>query len=252
MSFLSFNSFETACAFFTRFGRARIVSAQQIAESVFWYPVVGLLLGLLSSCIVWFCLNFLDNHIAPWGIAWLYVLFNVWVTRAMHWDGLADLCDAAGSNVDKVRFWEIIKDSCLGTFGCLALIVFFSGMLIAVHANILLENYYILILAPLLGRAFCLFFTRVASPYTSPYAKNSLSGAVYPGVKFAHLLFWAFIIICSLLVLFELATLIIFLLACAALFAYLTKIAKANAGYNGDFLGAIIIIVELLAFGILR
>lgn len=247
MSVFNLAAFNTACSFLTRFGRGSIVSAHIIAESVFWYPVVGLLLGSLGSFIVWFCSTFLDNYIAPWGIAWVYVLFNIWATRGMHWDGLADLSDALGGDASQSRFWEIIKDSSLGAFGCLSIIVAFSGMLIAVYTSVLQHNYYILILAPFLGRTLCLLFIAIAKPYAS----NSLSGTVYSGAKFGHLLFWAFIMVSSLLILFSLETIIIFLIACCAVFVYLAKISKNNGGFNGDFLGAIIIITELLALGIL-
>lgn len=248
MSFLSLSAFETACSFLTRFGRARIVSAHTIAESAFWYPVVGLLLGILGSLAVWFCITYLDNHINPWWIAWVYVVFIIWVSRGMHWDGLADLSDAAGANVSQTRFWEIIKDSNLGTYGGLSLIVVFSGMLITVHGSILLQNYYILTLAPFIGRAMCLFFIGISSPFPV----DSLSTTVSTGVRFPHLIFWALIMLCLLLILFRLETIAVFLIACCVFFAYLAKVAKNNGGFNGDFLGTIIVVTELLAFGILR
>lgn len=246
---MSLTAFETACSFLTRFGRARIVSAKTIAEAAFWYPLVGLLLGTLGYIIVWLCISTLSNYISLWSIAWFYVLFNLWITRAMHWDGLADLSDGLGSNVtDKIRFWQITTDSRLGVYGCLSLVSVFSGMIIATYGNILQQNYIILLLAPFLSRAFCLFFTRLASPYTS----ESLSGAIYPGVALVHLLFWAFVMLCFLLIMFSFTSTIIFLAACCALMIYLAKIAKNNGGFNGDFLGTVIVITELIALGILR
>ena len=83
------------------------------------FPLAGALIGALSAAILtaaaW--LNF-NPPIA----ALLAVAAGVIVTGALHEDGLADCADALGAH-DKKRRLEIMRDSRVGTFGVLALIV---------------------------------------------------------------------------------------------------------------------------------
>ena len=48
---------------------------------------------------------------------------TVWLTGALHEDGLADVADGLGGTQDRKRALEIMKDSCVGAFGVLALVL---------------------------------------------------------------------------------------------------------------------------------
>jgi adenosylcobinamide-GDP ribazoletransferase len=51
------------------------------------------------------------------------LLANILSTRALHLDGLADFADALGGGWDKIKRLEIMKDTRLGVFGGVAVIV---------------------------------------------------------------------------------------------------------------------------------
>jgi adenosylcobinamide-GDP ribazoletransferase len=81
-----------------------------------WFPVVGAVLGLLGVAMARLPL--------PPPLAALLVL-AVWalVTGGLHEDGLADTFDAFGGGRSREDIFRILKDSRLGAFGALALVL---------------------------------------------------------------------------------------------------------------------------------
>ena len=96
--------------------------SRNLSQSLPWFPVVGLFLGLILYAFgyLWSVLPF-----GGWtaGGALLAVLLDVWLTRGLHLDGLADWADSIGGNLDRERRLEIMKDVNLGAFGVLALVL---------------------------------------------------------------------------------------------------------------------------------
>ena len=90
------------------------------ARAVWAYPLVGLILGLLVSVVAWFA-NALSLS-AMMG-AGLTLAALVLLTGAMHEDGLADTADGLWGGQDVKRRLEIMKDSRIGAYGVLALIL---------------------------------------------------------------------------------------------------------------------------------
>ena len=108
-----------AMDFLTRLAPARIHDDATIAASVKYFPVAGMVVG--TVCTAPFALGVLRGH--PWLQAWLLLCLNLWITRGLHWDGMADIADAWGASGDTQRFWTVIKDSRIGAFGGMALVL---------------------------------------------------------------------------------------------------------------------------------
>ena len=100
-----------------------------LAQAVWCYPVVGLILGVCLAPVLWLApqinLPSLANGLLV--IAVLSVL-----TGALHEDGLADVADGFGGGAERTRKLDIMKDSRMGSYGTLALIlvVLFKASLI--------------------------------------------------------------------------------------------------------------------------
>lgn len=77
-----------------------------------WYPAAGALIGL-AVALAW--------H-SPLQ-ATLAILTAVAVTGGLHEDGLADVCDAVRAGRTRERMLEILKDSRIGTYGALAIVL---------------------------------------------------------------------------------------------------------------------------------
>ena len=88
------------------------------------FPGVGWLVGGLVAGLTALLLNYLpDGGYAPlvaavWGTA-----FGVWLTGAFHEDGLADVFDGLGGSPERERALIIMKDSRVGAFGAISLVL---------------------------------------------------------------------------------------------------------------------------------
>ncbi len=210
-----------------------------LGKSVAYFPAAGLFLGALAVLPLWVGLG--SGHY--WLQAWLYVGLMAWLTRGLHWDGLADLADACASFAKGEAFWRIIKDSSLGALGGLALIIIFFGYIIIVQDLIAQGQWLNLIWAAGMGRLACLGLASISQPYS-----QASLGKIFVHAKPRRwLALW-------LVVLFALGSFLISWKACAAAIIlgsvsvyYLASIARKMGGYNGDFLGAAIVLGELCA-----
>lgn len=97
----------------------RLYSPQRMAGSVRYYPLVGLLIGAMSGAALWIAAFVLPGTLA----VILAVVTGLIVTGAFHEDGLADTFDGIGGGITREKALVIMKDSRLGTYGTLALII---------------------------------------------------------------------------------------------------------------------------------
>ena len=104
--------------------------SEDLSASLPWFPVIGLLLGLIlyGTSLVWGLLPF-----KQWsaGAALVMIGLGIWLTRGLHYDGLADWADSIGGFSQKEKRLAIMKDVSLGSFGVLALILGLSAKWIA-------------------------------------------------------------------------------------------------------------------------
>ena len=99
-------------------------SPAMLRASAAHFPGVGWLVGL-AACAAFAALSHAlpatgSTHLAA---AVGCIVATVWLTGAFHEDGLADLADGLGGSADRARALEIMKDSRLGSYGTLALVL---------------------------------------------------------------------------------------------------------------------------------
>lgn len=93
--------------------------ASTIPQAAWAFPLAGLAVGALAALILWAALAVLPASIAA-GLALAAMML---ATGALHEDGLADIADGFGGGRDRARKLEIMRDSRIGSYGTLALIV---------------------------------------------------------------------------------------------------------------------------------
>ena len=90
------------------------------ARAVWAYPVVGACLGALAGALFWG----LCRIGQPPALAACWTLAaSVLLTGGLHEDGLADTADGLGGGSTAARKLEIMRDSRIGSFGAIALVL---------------------------------------------------------------------------------------------------------------------------------
>lgn len=114
--------FFASLIFFTRlpWWRLRSVPRDAFEHVVDWWPFVGWLTGgLMAGVFVAAYLLGMPSAVA----ALLAIASRLLLTGALHEDGLADFCDGFGGGSTRERTLSIMKDSHIGTYGVLGLII---------------------------------------------------------------------------------------------------------------------------------
>lgn len=162
-------SLVAAVAFMTRLPIGWVVDsdAADVSRSAAWFPLVGLLLGLIYASAAWL----LRPHLPLGVVAVLLVALDVAATGALHYDGLADTADGFGGGKTREDLLRIMRDHAVGSYGAsaLACLVAFKGV---AYAALLQQSDWMpaFLLAPALGRWSILLLTA-----TLPYARTSSS-----------------------------------------------------------------------------
>jgi adenosylcobinamide-GDP ribazoletransferase len=100
-------------------GQAHVFEGKELARSMAYFPLVGLVIGLLLALAQYLFLFFLPKAVALWFVIGLLAF----LTRGLHLDGLADTMDGLASGGTKEKVLEVMKDSRIGAFGVISLIL---------------------------------------------------------------------------------------------------------------------------------
>ena len=99
-------------------------SPAMLRASAGHFPAVGMLVGAVAAAAYALLLALLpDTVFAPLVAAVLSTVVTVLMTGGFHEDGLADVADGLGGSYDRHRALEIMKDSRVGAFGAMALVL---------------------------------------------------------------------------------------------------------------------------------
>ncbi|MGE4291706.1 MAG: adenosylcobinamide-GDP ribazoletransferase [Desulfovibrio sp.] len=232
--------FSTALGFLTRLAPARLVDHNAISGCMRWMPLVGLLLGLALVAPFWWLGLFAGRPLVQ---AWIIVCLNLYLTRGLHFDGLADVADGCASHTETERFWAIVKDSHTGAFGALALVLAVSGQIVLFSALLEAGRFGALIWCFVMGRGAAVVLGFIVRSLARPgLGQKFMDGANFPSTLFAALCTVA----AGLLLTSTVGVLLSIGLVVIALVPLYYLIYTVE-GVNGDFLGACIVIAEITA-----
>ncbi len=227
--------------FFTRlpFWRIKQVDAEHFKHVVPLWPLAGWLTGGIMVGILW-----LAAQVFPLSVAWIIaIIARLLITGCLHEDGLADFCDGMGGGVTRERILLIMKDSHIGTYGVIGLIIYF--LLLTQMSALPL---WLLCAIVFTGDVWCKF---VSSHIINilPYARKeeeAKNKTVYQRMT-ALEAFVGAIIGCLPFVLFLPKYYWPALLAPVVVFILLVWLMKRRIqGYTGDCCGALFLISELV------
>ena len=151
-------------------------------ERSFWaFPIVGLILGLLSS-FIFITLYYLGVPIIV--SVTLAVISSIIFTGGLHEEGFADSVQAFKEGKDKKKILELMKNSNINAYGTLALILLIV-IKISTLTSLGLENqWYVfsaIVVSSTIGRSMLVFLRSISkqiSKNTSNYEKFQTDGSV--------------------------------------------------------------------------
>ena len=242
--------FLTAVQFFTRIPAPAWVghSAQPLDQVARYFPLVGICVGSLSAVTLW-----LGAHVLPLSLAIILgMAASILATGAFHEDGLSDFADGMGGGYSREKTLAIMKDSHVGVYGVIALVL---ALLLKYQALLALYNMHSLLFAcaALIGAHTVSRLLAASIMLTQRYIRDdastrikaaaqplnhaSISIALLTGVVTLDILFAA-----------DAKTPAVFAALAAAFLmrAYLAwRLQKRLGGYTGDCLGAVQQLCEL-------
>ncbi len=109
------------------FGFEKAPHEASVSSSARMLPIAGALIGVAAAIVLWIATKL---GMPPLLATAIVISFLVVVTGALHEDGFADFADATGGTTPEERL-AILKDSRIGTFGTLALVL---GVLLRVSS----------------------------------------------------------------------------------------------------------------------
>ena len=201
-----------------------------------WYPFVGLVIGALVAGAY----TLLDVRFSPLLTAALSLTFWVVLTGGLHLDGLADCCDGLLHASNPERRLEIMKDSRMGAFGGIGLML---ALLIKVSALDALASDRIfpaILLAASLGRWFIILAG------CQPLARPGGMGADYASGLSRSALVWGGLIPLGWTLYLGIPGLVALSLTFLAVFLLLRFARNRIGGVTGDVFGLIVEVSEIL------
>ena len=230
-----------ALRFFTRLPVPAWVghSSEHLNRSARYFPAVGLVVGGLSGAVFW-----LASQVWPPAVAVLLAMAaSLYATGAFHEDGLSDMTDGLGGGWEKGRILEIMKDSRVGSYGVVALVMALLGKFVLLCAL----PAALVPIALVAGHAVSRFAATTLLMFMD-YVREDLLAKAKP---LATRLGWGPFLVAGLfaalpLVLLPPQSLAISLVLVALVTLWLVRLLKRwLGGYTGDCLGATQQLAEL-------
>lgn len=141
--------------------------ARCLRDSLRYFPGVGGLIGLAGATVCW-----LASHWYPRAIAvGLLLAGSLLLTGALHEDGFADACDGFGGGRTREQVLAIMKDSRIGAFGALGLIVL-TGLKWSALLALPVSAFSLVVVAAGVASRWC----AIGLLWAMPYARGPQAG----------------------------------------------------------------------------
>lgn len=249
--------FLTAVIFYTRIPCPKWIdhNPDYISIATRYFPVMGWIVGGVYAGVMLLSMYLVE----PFVSILLGLVSSVLLTGAFHEDGFADVCDGFGGGWTKEKILLIMKDSRVGTYGVVGLILIFS-LKIASTDSLLNSFLDPLIFISLIISSHSLSrMMTVLVIYFHPYAREDQDSKAKPvatGISTSNLMI-AFILGLLPFLIFIFQTNLLFSMALVPMVLitlYLMRYFKKwIGGYTGDCLGAtqqineVVFLLSLLA-----
>jgi adenosylcobinamide-GDP ribazoletransferase len=224
-----------AIRFFTRLPVPGWVghSTEALNRSARYFPAVGLLVGGIGALVFLGALQLWPQPVA----VLLSMAATIYATGAFHEDGLSDSVDGLGGGWDKLRILEIMKDSRVGSYGVVAMVLALLGKFTLLTALDPALVPYALLAGHTLSR-----FCSTMLLATMGYVREDLLSKAKPlatRLSGGEMLLAAGFVLVALALLPPQQAIAGCVLAALAMLWLAAKFKRWLGGYTGDCLGAV-------------
>ncbi|MCX6908258.1 MAG: adenosylcobinamide-GDP ribazoletransferase [Verrucomicrobia bacterium] len=217
------------------------VTADELRDSTYFFPVVGLGLGMVLAATGWAL-----GCVFTWPVvAALLVVELVALTGALHLDGLADMCDGFYAGRDRDDTLRIMKDPHIGTMGVVGLVCALGLKAVALMNVPAHRSLWVVVAAPVVGRSVVLLACAMGR-----YAREEGTGKIYIGQLGRDHAWMALAMVvfgCTMIRQFVPAALA-FVLAGIWLVLFVRYCNRRIGGLTGDTVGALNETTELIVW----
>lgn len=239
-----FNLLLTALGFFTRIPIPFNIaySQENLNKCNRYFPLVGYIVGGIAAIVYWLSAQFLPSSLS----ILLSMAASVLTTGAFHEDGFADVCDAFGGGWTKEKILTIMKDSRVGAYGAIGIILLLFTKLESI--NSIPTQYIVLsiITAHVISR-----FMAVWTMHTLHYVREDESSKSKPITKALQIkdLILAFTLtLPSFFILWNIKLIWVIIPLLLAKYLIERYFKKWIGGYTGDCLGTIQQVTEIIVY----
>jgi adenosylcobinamide-GDP ribazoletransferase len=237
--------FFAALTFFTRIPSpfaSDMHSKELLNRSAKYFSLIGWIVGGLCALVLW-----ISGQLLPYSISIvLSIITGILVTGAFHEDGFADTCDGFGGGWTKERIIEIMKDSRIGSYGTIGIILILLTKYLLLSEILFHSLPFVIIAAHSISR-----LASTHCIYTHEYVGNQDTSKAKPLCSAISSKEMMIGLILGIMPLFLLGS-VWFLISIVPIFItkwWLAKYFKKwIGGYTGDCLGAIQQVTEIVFY----
>lgn len=246
--------FFTSLMFYTRIPCPKYVdhSEEYLNKATRYFPLVGIIVGVISFIFYWISNQIFNVQIS----VIISIASGILVTGAFHEDGFADTFDGFGGGWTKEKILEIMKDSRVGVYGVISIVILlflkifsFTSLVLIIQSNFDQTSELIIFMIFITYHSISRL-TAINIVFTSDYSRADELGKSKPVAKnntFTEIFIsylWGLIPLLGLTYFSALYLLVVFPLL--FLFIYSSRYFKKYiGGYTGDCLGAVEQLSEL-------
>ncbi len=215
------------------------ISKTAVASSLYYYPLVGLMIGAILYAAVWLLAGLFSTAV----VAALVLCLWVALTGALHLDGLADCADAwIGGLGSRERTLAIMKDPLSGPVAVALLLVLLLLKWALIEMVVAQQAAAWLLLAPMAGRMAAVMLL-LTTAYVRPGGLGAAFTAVSPPIAWLVLLLPAV----AALHLWPSVIAVMLMLSAVVYVGWRSMMVNWLGGCTGDTAGAMIELIEIAA-----
>ena len=221
--------------------RTEAPTTRNIADSYYFYPFIGFLTGVGAILLRHFCTLLFPTSFS----IVLVLIFLVWISGGLHEDGLADVADGMGGGWTRDERLSIMKDSRIGTFGALALVLALLAKYVALTSMAPGRLDAAIISAQILGR-----WVFLPLGYFNRYANEGLAAEFTKALSFKAVAFGTAVTGGGVILLARLYGPLAMAAATLTIVLASVYFRRRIGGVTGDCFGATFQLVEVATYAV--